>query len=619
MTKKQKKTLGRIIISVILTALCLVFDLSGLLSFIVFLVPYFISGYDVLLKAFSGIKNRQPFDENFLMAIATIGAFILGEYSEAVFVMLFYQIGEFFQNYAVGKSRKNISDLMDIRPDYANIKNEQNDLVKVSPFEVNIGDIIYVKPGEKVAIDGTVEEGSSTLDTVALTGESVPRVVSEGDSVISGCINLTCLLKIKTTKRFEESTVSKILDSVENAGAKKSKAERFISRFARYYTPIVCISALALAIVPPLLRYLFSLEPNFSTWIYRSLTFLVISCPCALVVRVPLCFFVGIGGASKKGILIKGANYIEALSKTKHVVFDKTGTITEGVFEVAEFFSIGISIDELFEYAALAESFSTHPISISLIKYYKKTLDKSRVSCFTEISGQGITAKIDGTGVAVGNVKLMESLGIKYVECNKIGTVVHVAINGRYAGYILISDRVKKNSEKTVSILKKMGIKRTVMLTGDRKEIGEYVAAELKIDSVYTELLPDEKVSIIEALLESKTKNDSLIFVGDGINDAPVLSRADVGVAMGGLGADAAIESADVVLMDDDPLKLVLAINVAKKCMRIAYENIYFSIGIKFLFLILGAFGIVNLSLAVFADVGVMFIAVLNSIRTLKI
>ncbi|MFQ9087828.1 MAG: heavy metal translocating P-type ATPase [Roseburia sp.] len=590
---------------------------EGYVRFLLFMIPYLVIGYDILKKAFKGILNRQVFDENFLMAVATVGAIVLGNYTEGVAVMLFYQIGELFQSYAVGKSRRNISELMDIRPDYANIERDGK-LEKVDPDEVEIGSVIVVQPGEKIPIDGVVTEGKTTLNTSALTGESLPREVAPGDEVISGCINMTGVLKIRTTKEFGESTVSKILDLVENSSSKKSRSEHFISKFARYYTPAVCYGALALAVLPPLVRMLaMGLAPEWGNWIYRALTFLVISCPCALVISIPLSFFAGIGGASREGILVKGSNYLETLAQTRYVVFDKTGTMTQGVFEVSGVHHNEMEEARLLEYAALAESASSHPISKSLQKAYGKAIDRSRVTDIEEISGNGVTAKIDGIPVAAGNAKLMERLGIPYKECHHVGTVVHMAVNGAYAGHILISDLLKPNAKEAITSLKHAGIEKTVMLTGDSKKVADQVAKELGIGEVYSELLPADKVSKVEELLKEKNAKAKLVFVGDGINDAPVLSRADIGIAMGALGSDAAIEAADVVLMDDDPLKISKAIRIARKCMRIVYENIYFAIGIKVLCLILGALGIANMWLAIFADVGVMVLAVLNAIRVL--
>ncbi len=617
MTKKQKKMLVRILAAAVLIVLFELLPLKGYVRFGFFMVPYLILGYDILRKAWKGILNRQVFDENFLMAVATIGAIALGEYTEGAAVMLFYQIGELFQSYAVGKSRKNISELMDIRPDYANIETDGK-LEQVDPDEVAIGSIIVVQPGEKVPIDGIVTEGSSTLNTSALTGESLPREIAEGEEVISGCINMTGVLKIRTTKEFGESTVSKILELVENSSSKKSRSENFISKFAHYYTPAVCYSALALAVLPPLIRMLaLNAAPEWGEWIYRALTFLVISCPCALVISIPLSFFAGIGGAGKEGILIKGSNYLETLSKTKYVVFDKTGTMTQGVFEVSGIHHNRMEEAKLLEYAAHAESASSHPISKSLKQAYGKEIDRSRVSDVEEISGNGIVAKVDGIPVAAGNGKLMERLGLEYQECHHVGTVVHVAIGGEYAGHILISDRIKPTAEEAVRALHKADVRRLVMLTGDAAPAAKQTAEKLGITEVYSELLPEGKVAKVEELLEEKPQKAKLAFVGDGINDAPVLSRADIGIAMGALGSDAAIEAADVVLMDDDPLKIAKAVRISRKCMRIVYENITFAIGIKLACLILGAVGIANMWLAIFADVGVMVIAILNAIRAL--
>ena len=617
MNKKQKKMLTRIIIAAVLLVILSFLPVDGYLKMALYMVPYLVIGYDILKKAWKGILNKQVFDENFLMAVATIGAIALGDYKEGVAVMLFYQIGELFQSYAVGKSRRNISELMDIRPDYANIEVDGN-LEQVDPDEVEIGTIIVVQPGEKVPIDGIVTEGKSTLNTSALTGESVPRDISVGEEVISGCINLSGVLKIQTTKEFGESTVSKILDLVENSSSKKSKSENFISKFAKYYTPAVCYGALALAILPPLVRLLFmGASPEWGDWIYRALTFLVISCPCALVISIPLSFFAGIGGASNQGVLVKGSNYLETLSQTKCVVFDKTGTMTRGVFEVSGIHHNEMEDARLLEYAALAECSSSHPISRSLQKAYNKSIDRNRVTDIEEISGHGVVAKVDGITVAAGNEKLMEKLGISYVSCSHVGTIVHLALDGKYAGHILISDVIKPHAKEAIKELKKAGVTKTVMLTGDRKNVADAVASELGIKEVYSELLPADKVAKVEELLANKEEKDKLAFVGDGINDAPVLSRADIGIAMGALGSDAAIEAADIVLMDDDPLKISKAIKIAKKCIRIVYENIYFAIGIKVLCLILGALGIANMWMAIFADVGVMVIAVLNAIRTL--
>ena len=617
MNKKQKKVLVRIIAAAVLLVVFSQISVNPYLKFALFMIPYLIIGYDILKKAFKGIMNRQIFDENFLMAVATVGAIALGDYKEGTAVMLFYQIGELFQSYAVGKSRKNISELMDIRPDYANV--ERNGQVeKVDPDEVEIGSIIMVRPGEKVPIDGVIVEGTSTLNTSALTGESLPREVKEEDEVISGCINMTGVLRIRTTREFGESTVSKILDLVENSSSKKSRSENFISKFAKYYTPAVCYGALALAIIPPVVNLLFlGAAANWGEWIYRALTFLVISCPCALVISIPLSFFAGIGGASREGVLVKGSNYLETLANTKYVVFDKTGTMTQGVFEVNGIHHNTIENEKVLEYAALAEAYSSHPISISLKKAYGKEIDKNRVSDVEEISGNGVVVKVDGKEVAVGNVKLMKRLNIEYTECSHVGTVVHVAIEGKYAGHILISDRLKPHAKEAVAELKRSGVKKAVMLTGDADTVAKQVAGELGITDVYSELLPADKVSKVEELLSKKGEKEKLAFVGDGINDAPVLSRADIGIAMGALGSDAAIEAADIVLMDDDPLKIAKAIRISRKCIRIVYENIYFAIGIKIICLALGALGIANMWLAIFADVGVMVIAVLNAIRAL--
>lgn len=619
MNKKQKKMLIRIIIAFILFIALRILTLNDFYETILFLITYFIIGYDILKKAIKGILNRQVFDENFLMAIATVGAIALGEYSEGTAVMLFYQIGEWFQSYAVGKSRRNISELMDIRPDYANIEDDYGNIVQVDPDEVEIGSIIIVKPGEKIPIDGKIIEGTSSLNTSALTGESLPQEVTTNDEVISGCINITGLLKIKTTKEFGESTVSKILDMVENASSKKSKSENFISKFARYYTPAVCYSALALALIPPIINLLIGNEASWSVWIYRALTFLVISCPCALVISIPLSFFAGIGGASNTGVLVKGSNYLEALAATKYVVFDKTGTMTQGVFEVSGIHHSTIENDQLLEYATLAESYSTHPISKSLQKAYGKPVDKTRIKDVKEISGHGVIAKIDNITVMAGNDKLMKKFNISYVDCHSIGTIVHIAIDNKYAGHILISDLIKPTAKQAIQELKNIGIKKTIMLTGDISKVANKVATDLNIDQVYSELLPEDKVTKVEELLNQKSNKEKLAFVGDGINDAPVLSRADIGIAMGALGSDAAIEAADIVLMDDDPLKIAKAIKISKKCLKIVYENIYFAIGIKVICLILGAIGIANMWLAIFADVGVMVIAVLNAIRALNV
>ena len=613
----------RIIIAAALLIVLHFIPITGIPRFICYLAIYLEIGYDILKKAFKGIKNGQVFDENFLMAIATVGAFGLavyeksGDYNEAIAVMLFYQIGELFQSYAVGKSRRNISELMDIRPDYANIEKDGK-LEQVDPDEVEIGSVIVVQPGEKVPIDGVIIEGSTTLNTSALTGESLPRNAKPGDEIISGCINMTGVLRIRTTKEFGESTVSRILELVENSSSRKSRSENFISKFARYYTPAVCYGALALALLPPIVNLLFlHNSAQWGQWVYRALTFLVISCPCALVISIPLSFFAGIGGASNAGVLVKGSNYLETLAQTKYVVFDKTGTLTKGVFEVAGVHHNTMEEAKILEYAALAESFSTHPISRSLKTAYGKEIDQNRVTDVEEISGNGVTAKVDGVSVAVGNAKLMKRIGVEAVECHQVGTVIHVAINGAYAGHILIADVPKPTSKEAIANLKKHGIKETVMLTGDIDKVAQQVAGELGVDRVYSELLPADKVTKVEELLEKKTTKEKLAFVGDGINDAPVLSRADIGIAMGALGSDAAIEAADVVLMDDDPQKIVKAIRIAKKCMRIVYENIYFAIGIKVICLILGAVGIANMWVAIFADVGVMVIAVLNAIRTL--
>lgn len=616
MNKKQKKMLIRIIIAAVLIVVFSLLPAEGYLRFVLFMIPYLVIGYDILKKAFKGILNKQVFDENFLMAVATVGAILLGDYSEGVAVMLFYQIGELFQSYAVGKSRRNISELMDIRPDYANIEKDGT-LEQVDPDEVEIGTIIVVQPGEKVPIDGVITEGTSTLNTSALTGESLPRDAKAGDEVISGCINMTGLLKIRTTKEFGESTVSKILELVENSSSRKSKSENFISKFAKYYTPAVCYGAIALALIPPIVLLIMGKPAMWGDWIYRALTFLVISCPCALVISIPLSFFAGIGGASNQGILVKGSNYLETLAQTKYVVFDKTGTMTQGVFEVSGIHHNEMPDEKLLEYAALAECYSSHPISKSLQKAYGKPIDRNRVTDIEEISGNGVIAKVDGISVAAGNTKLMNRLGIAYQDCHHVGTVVHMAIDGKYAGHILISDIIKPHAKEAIAELKKAGISKTVMLTGDSKRVADQVAGELGIQEVYSELLPADKVSRVEELLNQKSEKAKLAFVGDGINDAPVLSRADIGIAMGALGSDAAIEAADIVLMDDDPLKISKAIKIARKCIRIVYENIYFAIGIKILCLILGALGIANMWAAIFADVGVMILAVLNAIRTL--
>ena len=618
MSKKQKKVLIRIIISAVLLIGLHFVPVTGWVRFLLYMVPYLVIGYDILKKAFKGILNRQVFDENFLMAVATVGAICLGDYLEGTAVMLFYQIGELFQSYAVGKSRRNISELMDIRPDYANIEVD-GQLQQVDPDEVEVGSVIVVQPGEKVPIDGIVAEGTTTLNTSALTGESVPREVEAGDEVISGCINLSGLIKIQTTREFGESTVSKILDLVENASSKKSRSENFISRFAKIYTPAVCYGALALAILPPLVRLVVGISPEWGDWIYRALTFLVISCPCALVISIPLSFFAGIGGASREGVLVKGSNYLEALASTKCVVFDKTGTMTQGVFEVAGIHHCQIEDQKLLEYAALAEIASSHPISKSLQKAYGQPLDRARVTDIEEIGGNGVTATVDGIPVAVGNGKLMDRLGIEYTPCRSVGTVVHVALAGAYSGHILITDRLKPNAKAAIAALHKAGVSKTVMLTGDADAAAQQAAKELGITEVHSELLPADKVTQVERLLAEKGAKENLAFVGDGINDAPVLSRADVGIAMGAMGSDAAIEAADIVLMDDDPLKIAKAIKISRKCIRIVYENIYFAIGIKVLCLILGALGIANMWVAIFADVGVMVLAVLNAIRALMV
>lgn len=625
MTKKQKKMLIRIIIAaVLLTALNFI-PVKGILRMILFLIPYLVIGYDILKKAGKGILNRQVFDENFLMAVATIGAIAIaiydrsGDFNEAVAVMLFYQIGELFQSYAVGKSRRNISELMDIRPDYANIE-QDGKLEKVDPDEIEIGTVIVVQPGEKVPIDGIVVAGTSTLNTSALTGESLPRETKVGDEIISGCINMTGVLKIRTIKEFGESTVSKILELVENSTSRKSRSEDFISKFAKYYTPAVCYGALALAILPPLVRMLaMGAAPQWDMWIYRALTFLVISCPCALVISIPLSFFAGIGGASHEGVLVKGSNYLEAMSQTKYVVFDKTGTLTKGVFEVNGVHHSEMEEEKLLEYAALAESASSHPISRSIQRAYGKEIDRTRVSEIEEISGNGVTAKVDGKIVAAGNDKLMKRLGITPIACHSAGTIIHIAIDGKYMGHILISDVEKPTSKEAIRALKSAGIEKTVMLTGDAKRVADQVAEKLGLDEVYSELLPSDKVAQVERLLAEKPEKAKLAFVGDGINDAPVLGRADIGIAMGAMGSDAAIEAADVVLMDDDPLKIVKAIKISKKCIRIVYQNIIFALTIKAICLILGAIGIANMWVAIFADVGVMVIAVLNAIRALYV
>ena len=617
MNKKQKKVFIRIIIAFALIIILKWIPIEGYVRFALYMVPYLVIGYDILRKAGKGILNRQVFDENFLMAVATVGAIALGDYTEGVAVMLFYQIGELFQSYAVGKSRRNISELMDIRPDYANIEKD-GQLEQVDPDEVEVGTTIVVQSGEKVPIDGVILEGSSTLNTSALTGESLPREVKAGDEIISGCINMTGVLKICTTKEFGESTVSKILELVENSSSRKSRSENFISKFAKYYTPAVCYGALALAVLPPLVRMIaLGLAPEWGDWIYRALTFLVISCPCALVISIPLSFFAGIGGASNQGILVKGSNYLETLASTKYVVFDKTGTMTQGVFEVSGVHHNEMDAEKLLEYAALAECSSSHPISKSLQKAYGKSIDRNRVTDIEEIGGNGVTAKVDGILVAAGNVKLMKKLGISYMDCHSVGTIVHMAVDGKYAGHILISDLIKPHAAQAIAELKRAGVKKTVMLTGDAKNVAEQVAEELGIQEVHSELLPADKVAKVEELLKQKTEKEKLAFVGDGINDAPVLSRADIGIAMGALGSDAAIEAADIVLMDDDPLKIAKAIKIARKCIRIVYQNIYFALGIKGICLLLGAIGVANMWMAIFADVGVMVIAVLNAIRAL--
>ena len=623
MNKKQKKMLIRILLSGAMLIALQFAPVTGILRFVLYLVPYFIIGYDILLKALKGIRNHQVFDECFLMAVATVGAIALalyeksGDYTEAIAVMLFYQIGEWFQSYAVGKSRRNISDLMDIRPDYANVERDGK-LEKVDPDEVEAGSVIVVQPGEKVPIDGVITEGISSLNTSALTGESLPRDVKPGDEIVSGCINMTGVLKIRTTREFGESTVSKILDLVENASSRKSKSEDFISKFARIYTPAVCYAALALAFLPPLVRLaVLGLSPDWGSWIYRALTFLVISCPCALVISIPLSFFAGIGGASRAGILVKGSNYLETLSQTKIVVFDKTGTLTQGVFEVSGIHHSQMEGEKLVEYAALAESASSHPISRSLRRAYGGEIDRSRVTDIQEISGNGVIARVDGQEVAAGNDKLMDRLGISYIPCHSAGTIIHMAINGAYAGHIVISDVVKPHSKDAIQALKRAGVHKTVMLTGDAKKAADLVAGELGLDEVYSELLPAGKVEKVEALLREKPEKARLAFVGDGINDAPVLGRADIGIAMGAMGSDAAIEAADVVLMDDDPMQIAKAIKISRKCLGIVYQNIAFAIGVKLICLALGAVGIASMWLAIFADVGVMILAVLNAIRAL--
>lgn len=625
MNKKQKKMLIRILITIVLLVALNLLHIKGVINLGLYLVAYVIIGYDILKKAGIGMLNRRVFDDNFLMAVATIGAFALAiyeksaDYNEAIAVMLFYQIGELFQSYAVRRSRKNISELMDIRPDYANLL-EDGQISRVSPDEVAIGSVIVVQPGEKVPLDGVIIEGNSSLNTSALTGESLPRDVKEGDEIISGCININGVLKVRTTKEFGESTVSKILELVENSGTRKSKSEKFISKFAMVYTPFVCYSALALALIPPLVRMFFlNLSPDFDVWVYRALTFLVISCPCALVISVPLSFFAGIGGASKEGILVKGSNFLETLSQTKIVAFDKTGTLTKGVFEVSAVHHSEMENARLIEYAALAECASSHPISKSLKMAYGKEIDRSRVTDIEEISGEGVLAKVDGSDVAVGNGKLMERLNIPYHECHLSGTIVHMAIDGEYSGHIVISDVVKPNAKAAIEELKKAGVRKTIMLTGDRRKAAEQVAELLSVDEVYSELLPADKVSKVEELLSGKPDREKLAFVGDGINDAPVLTRADIGIAMGAMGSDAAIEAADVVLMDDNPMQIAKAIKISKKCLGIVYQNIVFALVIKFGCLLLGAAGIANMWFAIFADVGVMVIAVLNAIRALRV
>lgn len=623
MNKKQKKMSARIAITVVMLIVLHFIPITGVVRLALYLAVYAVIGYDILKKAGMGILNRQIFDENFLMAVATVGAFALaiyeknGDYNEAIAVMLFYQIGELFQSYAVGKSRRNISALMDIRPDYANIEKD-GELVRVEPEEVEVGTVIVVQSGEKVPIDGVVVGGKSVLNTSALTGESLPRDVKEGDEVISGCINMTGVLKIKTTKKFGESTVSKILELVENSSSRKSKSENFISKFAKYYTPAVCIGALALAVLPPAFEMLFVGTARWGEWVYRALTFLVISCPCALVISVPLSFFAGIGGASREGILIKGSNYLETLSQTKYVVFDKTGTLTKGVFEVTALHHNKLEEEKILEYAAYAECASSHPISKSIRSAYGKNIDRSKVENIEEISGCGVTAMVDNVSVAVGNDKLMKKLRIEYKACHSIGTIVHIALNGKYSGHIVISDIVKENSEKAIKELKKAGVKSAVMLTGDAEAVAKKVAEELGMDAVYGDLLPSDKVSKVEELLNKKQDKEKLAFVGDGVNDAPVLTRADIGIAMGAMGSDAAIEAADIVLMDDEPMQIAKAIKISKKCIRIVYQNIIFALAVKIICLILGAVGAGNMWLAIFADVGVMIIAIINAIRALK-
>ena len=618
MNRKQKRMLWRILAAAALLLVLHFVPVQGALRFLLYMIPYAVVGYDILIKAVKGVKNRQPFDENFLMAVATVGAIALGDYAEGVAVMLFYQIGELFQSYAVGRSRQNISALMDIRPDYANIEGGNGELTQVDPDEVGVGSVIVVRPGEKVPIDGVIVEGHATLNTSALTGESLPREVQEGDEVISGCVNMSGLLRIRTTREFGESTVSKILELVENASSRKSAPENFITRFARVYTPAVCYGAVALAVLPPVVRLAMGMEAQLGEWVLRALTFLVISCPCALVVSIPLSFFAGIGGASRDGVLVKGSNFLEALSRTKTVVFDKTGTMTRGVFAVSGVYPEGMSEAQLIELAALAESYSSHPISQSLKKAYGQAIDTARVCDVEEISGHGVTAKVDGRLVAAGNERLMARMGVEAKPCEGVGTVVHVAVDGAYAGCILIADQVKPGAKDAIAALHRVGVTRTVMLTGDRDAVAQQVVAELGIDEVHSGLLPADKVTRVEEILAGKSRGEMVAFVGDGINDAPVLSRADVGIAMGALGSDAAIEAADVVLMDDDPRKIAAAIAIAKKCLRIVYQNIVFAIGVKAVCLVLGALGIAGMWAAIFADVGVMVIAVLNAIRAMR-
>ena len=618
MNRKQKRMLWRILAAAALLLVLHFVPVQGALRFLLYMIPYAVVGYDILIKAVKGVKNRQPFDENFLMAVATVGAIALGDYAEGVAVMLFYQIGELFQSYAVGRSRQNISALMDIRPDYANIEGGDGELTQVDPDEVGVGSVIVVRPGEKVPIDGVIVEGHATLNTSALTGESLPREVQEGDEVISGCVNMSGLLRIRTTREFGESTVSKILELVENASSRKSAPENFITRFARVYTPAVCYGAVALAVLPPVVRLAMGMEAQLGEWVLRALTFLVISCPCALVVSIPLSFFAGIGGASRDGVLVKGSNFLEALSKTKTVVFDKTGTMTRGVFAVSGVYPEGMSEAQLIELAALAENYSSHPISQSLKKAYGQAIDAARVCDVEEISGHGVVAKVDGRQVAAGNERLMARVGVAAKPCKGVGTVVHVAVDGAYGGCILIADQVKPGARDAMTALRRVGVTRTVMLTGDRDAVARQVASELGIDEVRSELLPADKVSRVEEILAGKGRGETVAFVGDGINDAPVLSRADVGIAMGALGSDAAIEAADVVLMDDDPRKIAAAIAIAKKCLRIVYQNIVFAIGVKAVCLVLGALGIAGMWAAIFADVGVMVIAVLNAIRAMR-